>query len=206
MHTFARRQIPAVALIVAAVTMTTLLSGCAPALGGSGPTGSPPPPAPPSRAPSPTPTATRSPIPSSSPASTPTSIGSLTLTSTGCTWAGDTGGLLAGPVRIEASNATSDDAGFALYVVETGHTYQELATILEGYDAQAQQDPTSVSISPDAATIHGLLGLLSSGATRSLDSDVDVPASSTAGIACWRGDAAAHAVYHVYAVGPLQFK
>lgn len=206
MNTSARLRIPAVAVIVGAVTMTTLLSGCGPALGGTGSTGGPSPSASPSLAPSPTTSATRSPVSSPSPASTATTIGSLTLTSTGCTLAGDTSGLPAGPVRFEVSNASPDDAGFSLFVLSPGHTYQELATALEGYDTQAHQDPTSVQISPDMAAPDGLVGLLSSGATKVLEATVDLASGSTAGIACWRGDVATGSMYDVYAVGPLEFE
>lgn len=114
--------------------------------------------------------------------------------------------LPAGPARIDVSNASSDGAGFSLFVVNASHTYQELATALEGYDTQAHQDPKSVNISPDMATPDGLIGLLSSGATNVLETRSDIASGSTAGIACWRGDVATASIYDVYAVGPLQFK
>ena len=104
------------------------------------------------------------------------------------------------------SNASTDDAGVSLFVVDAGHSYQELATALEGYDTQAQQNPTSVQIQPDMATPDGLIGLLSSGATKVLATRVDIASGSTAGIACWRGDVASGSIYDVYPVGPLQFK
>jgi hypothetical protein len=199
-NTFAKLAVAAVAVIVGAVALTTLSGARLPAVGGPGPAVVSPAPTP-----SPTPTPAPSPSPVPSQTTVPT-VGSVTLSATGCAWAGDTSALSSGPIQIEATNATQSDAGFALYLVAPGHTYQELATIIEGYDAQAQQDPQNVQISvPETIAIgHGVIGILRPGATASLASDI--PSGSVAGIACWRGDPAANAVNNVYSVGPLEFR
>jgi len=182
---FAKLAIAVVVVAAVAMALTTFA-----AVGGPGPTASPSPP--PTSAPS--------------PSSTPVTIGSVTLTPTGCTWAGETSQLPAGTVRIEASNDTPDDAAFVLYAVSAGHSFPELATTIEGYDAHAHQDPLGVEIQVPAnvATSDGLLGLLASGATRSLEAEVK--SGSVAGFACTHGDAAKAATYDVYSVGPLEFK
>jgi hypothetical protein len=198
-NTFAKLAITAVAVVVGAVAVTTFAGSRLPGIGGPGPVVVTP-------SPSPSPSASPSPTPSPSPAATAATIGSLTLTTTGCQWVGETTGLPAGPVQLEASNTTPDDGSFALYVLAPGHAYQELATVLDQLNTRAHQNPSQLQIQvpTDIASPDGLIGLLAPGATKSLTTDI--PAGSVVGIACTHGDAAADAVFDVYAVGPLAFR
>lgn len=156
-----------------------------------------------SPSPSPSPTLSPSPTPGQSP--TATTIGSLTMTTTGCQWVGNTTALPAGPIQVDVTNNTPDSGAFPLFVVDQGHTFAELATILQGYDTQAHQNPnTIIQVNPDMATGAGIIGLLASGKTSTLSANV--PAGSVVGIACVHADPTAGVTYDVFSVGPLQFK
>ena len=182
-------QIPSrIRRMIVALTVVALTVGACQAAASPTPTANPNPTANPTPAANPTPTA--------NPTATHTDAGTITLTETGCSWAGNPGSMRPGRVMLTGQNSTDDYGLFIVHRLHAGKSWADgealIAAIQEALRTDADWPPeVSEAITEMAAK---------AGDTTRLAIDLS---AGTYGVVCSANTSSVGDILTVYLVGPL---
>lgn len=145
------------------------------------------------------------PGPTASPTPTPPTGGRITLTETGCTWAGNPGTVSRDPIRIEFWNDTDDHAIFDMHGIVANRTWDEGVAFVEELSRRIE---TGEDWPQNDISDFTRLTELPAGATTRLE--VSMPffdfTPRTHGIVCAANTSATGDVLTVFLVGPLEYE
>jgi hypothetical protein len=126
----------------------------------------------------------------------PAALGTITLTDTGCSWAGNPNSIAAGPVTIETRNETDDFAVFDVHRLQQGKTWEDgealIAAIQEALRTGADWPPAVSDFIAGSEVTAGADGEI---AFASL--------SGTHGVVCSANTSPTGDILTVFLVGPL---
>jgi hypothetical protein len=138
--------------------------------------------------------ASRAPTPAATAAAA--DLGTITLTDSGCTWAGNPGSIAAGSVRIQAWNETDDYAAFFVHRLHAGKTWADgvdnVAGVVAAIAAGADWPPPVSDVVTEGDAYAGL------------GDGLDFPATpGTYGVICSANTSPTGDILTVFLVGPL---
>ena len=174
------------------LAMTLAVVAMAACQAGVGPTNVPATPLPVAASSTPAPAASAA----ASPAATTAALGTITLTDTGCTWAGNPGSITAGSVSIQAWNETDDYAAFFVHRLHAGKTWTDgvanVAAIVTALPTGADWPPAVSDVVTEGDADAGLGDGLEFVAT-----------PGTYGVICSANTSPTGDILTVFLVGPL---